>query len=56
MDLANFLMKRGARVDVAGSDVITVEGVRELHGSDREERIMRMETSTYLVAGAITRR
>ena len=32
-DLANFLVKRGARIVGAGSDVITIEGVRELHGA-----------------------
>jgi UDP-N-acetylglucosamine 1-carboxyvinyltransferase len=55
VDLANFLMKRGARIDGAGSDVITIEGVRELHGSDHDVIPDRIEAGTYLVAGAITR-
>ncbi len=55
VDLANFLVKRGARIAGAGSDVITIEGVRELHGSDHDVIPDRIETGTYLVAGAITR-
>jgi UDP-N-acetylglucosamine 1-carboxyvinyltransferase len=54
VDLANFLIKRGARIDGAGSDVITIEGVRELYGSDHDVIPDRIETGTYLVAGAIT--
>ena len=36
MDLADFLVKRGARIHGAGTDVITIEGVRELHGGEHE--------------------
>ena len=55
VDLADFLVKRGARIVGAGTDVITIEGVRELHGSDHDVIPDRIETGTYLVAGAITR-
>jgi UDP-N-acetylglucosamine 1-carboxyvinyltransferase len=55
VDLANFLVKRGARIIGAGSDVITIEGVSELHGTDHDIIPDRIETGTYLVAGAITR-
>ena len=55
VDLANFLVQRGARIDGAGSDVLTIEGVRELHGSDHDVIPDRIEAGTYLVAGAITR-
>ena len=55
VDLADFLVKRGARIAGAGTDVITIEGVRELHGSDHEVIPDRIETGTYLVAGAMTR-
>src|SRR5438093_491313 len=54
-DLANFLVKRGARIEGAGTDIITIEGVRELQGSDHDVIPDRIETGTYLVAGAITR-
>jgi UDP-N-acetylglucosamine 1-carboxyvinyltransferase len=55
VDLADFLVKRGARVHGAGTDVITIEGVRELHGGEHEVIPDRIEAGTYLAAGAITR-
>ncbi|MDH4080443.1 MAG: UDP-N-acetylglucosamine 1-carboxyvinyltransferase [Nitrospira sp.] len=55
LDLADFLVKRGARIHGAGTDVITVEGVRELHGGDHEVIPDRIEAGTYLAAAAITR-
>jgi len=55
VDLADFLTKRGARIVGAGSDIITIEGVRELRGSDHEVIPDRIEAGTYLIAGAITR-
>ena len=54
VDLADFLIKRGARIAGAGTDVLTIEGVRELRGSDHEVIPDRIEAGTYLVAGAIT--
>jgi len=53
-DLANFLIKRGARIHGAGTDVITIDGVPELHGADHEVVPDRIETGTYLIAGVIT--
>ncbi|HMU56439.1 MAG TPA: UDP-N-acetylglucosamine 1-carboxyvinyltransferase, partial [Nitrospira sp.] len=55
IDLADFLTKRGARITGAGTDMITIEGVRELRGGDHEVIPDRIEAGTYLVAGAITR-
>jgi len=55
LDLANFLVKRGARITGAGTDVITIEGVRELRGSDHEVIPDRIEAGTHLVAGAVTK-
>ncbi len=54
VDLAAFLLKRGARVAGAGTDLITIEGVRELRGADHEVIPDRIEAGTYLAAGAIT--
>ncbi len=54
VDLAEFLVKRGARITGAGTDVLTIEGVRELHGADHEVIPDRIEAGTHLVAGAIT--
>jgi UDP-N-acetylglucosamine 1-carboxyvinyltransferase len=53
-DLAQFLIKRGARISGAGTDVITIEGVSELRGADHEIVPDRIETGTYLIASAIT--
>ncbi len=53
-DLAEFLVKRGARIVGAGTDMITIEGVTALHGADHEVIPDRIEAGTYLIAGAIT--
>jgi UDP-N-acetylglucosamine 1-carboxyvinyltransferase len=55
VDLADFLSKRGARIAGSGTDVITIEGVCELRGSDHEVIPDRIEAGTHLVAGAITK-
>jgi UDP-N-acetylglucosamine 1-carboxyvinyltransferase len=54
VDLAAFLVKRGARIAGAGSDMITIEGVKELRGADHEVIPDRIEAGTYLAAAAIT--
>ena len=53
-DLAAFLVKRGARIAGAGTDMIMIEGVTELHRADHDVIPDRIEAGTYLVAGAIT--
>lgn len=55
VDLADYLVKRGARITGAGTDVITIEGVRELHGADHEVIPDRIEAGTYLAAAAMTK-
>jgi UDP-N-acetylglucosamine 1-carboxyvinyltransferase len=54
VDLANFLIAMGARIKGAGSDRIVIEGVQRLNGTAYEVLPDRIETGTYLVAGAIT--
>jgi UDP-N-acetylglucosamine 1-carboxyvinyltransferase len=54
VDLANFLIAMGAKIHGAGSDRIVVQGVPRLHGTHYEVLPDRIETGTYLVAGAIT--
>ncbi len=54
VDLANFLNSMGAKVRGAGTDTISVEGVERLSGTSYEVLPDRIETGTYLVAGAIT--
>jgi UDP-N-acetylglucosamine 1-carboxyvinyltransferase len=54
VDLARCLNAMGARIAGAGSDVITIEGVKKLHGANHLIIPDRIETGTYLVAGAMT--
>jgi UDP-N-acetylglucosamine 1-carboxyvinyltransferase len=54
VDLANFLIAMGARIQGAGTDHIEIEGVERLKGAAYEVLPDRIETGTYLVAGAIT--
>ena len=53
-DLANCLNKMGARITGAGTDTIEIEGVERLSGTDYRVLPDRIETGSYLVAGAIT--
>jgi len=54
VDLANFLISMGARIEGAGTDTIQIQGVERLSGTSYEVLPDRIETGTYLVAGAIT--
>ncbi len=54
VDLAHFLIAMGAKIQGAGSDTITIDGVERLHGTSYEVLPDRIEAGTYLVAGAIT--
>src|SRR5580700_1703154 len=53
VDLANFLIKMGAKIDGAGTRRIVIEGVKELHGAEHSVIPDRIEAGTFLVAGAI---
>ena len=53
VDLADFLNKMGARIEGAGTRRIIIEGVSELHGAEHEVIPDRIETGTFLVAGAV---
>ena len=55
VDLANFLIAMGAKIQGAGTDKIVVQGVKKLHGTQYEVLPDRIEGGTYLLAGAITR-
>jgi UDP-N-acetylglucosamine 1-carboxyvinyltransferase len=54
VDLADCLNAMGARVQDAGTDVITIEGVERLHGARHRVMPDRIETGTFLVAAAAT--
>ena len=55
VDLANCLKAMGARITGAGTSTITIEGVKSLHGTEFRVLPDRIETGTFLVAGAISR-
>lgn len=54
VDLADFLISMGARIEGAGTNTITVEGVENLRGTRFSVLPDRIETGTYLVAAAMT--
>jgi UDP-N-acetylglucosamine 1-carboxyvinyltransferase len=54
VDMAECLIKMGARIEGAGTDVITVHGVERLQGAEHEIVCDRIEAGTYLVAAAMT--
>ncbi len=53
-DLAAMLVRMGARIEGAGTDTITIEGVRELRGTEHRVIPDRIEAGTFLVAAALT--
>ena len=56
VDLAQFLIKMGAKIEGAGTRRITIEGVKELHGAEHSVIPDRIEAGTFLVAAALAGR
>jgi UDP-N-acetylglucosamine 1-carboxyvinyltransferase len=54
VDLAECLKAMGAKIEGAGTGRIVVEGVERLHGGKHAVVADRIETGTFLVAGAMT--
>ncbi len=54
VDLANCLIAMGAKIEGAGSNRMVIEGVERLCGGHYDVMPDRIETGTFLVAGAIT--
>src|SRR3546814_14199799 len=55
VDLAHCLIAMGAQIEGAGSNTIVVHGVERLGGCRYDVLPDRIETGTFLVAGAISR-
>jgi UDP-N-acetylglucosamine 1-carboxyvinyltransferase len=55
VDLANCLNAMGARISGAGTPTIEIQGVPSLSGAAYDVAPDRIETGTFLVAGALTR-
>ena len=54
IDLSNFLIKMGAKITGHGTEIIEIEGVDRLNGTEYSVLPDRIETGTFLVAAAIT--
>ena len=55
MDLAALLTKMGARIEGAGTPIVTIQGVDRLFGAEHTIIADRIEAGTFLLAAAITR-
>jgi UDP-N-acetylglucosamine 1-carboxyvinyltransferase len=55
VDVANFLNSMGANIKGAGTDVIRIRGVRELHGTTYSIIPDQIEAGTFMVAAAATK-
>lgn len=53
-DVCRFLQKMGARIKGIGSNVIRVEGVDELHGTEHRISTDHVDVGTFAVAAAVT--
>lgn len=53
IDLAEMLIKMGAKISGAGTDVITIVGVDKLNGTEHNVVCDRIEAGTYMVAAAM---
>lgn len=54
VDLANLLIKMGAKIEGAGTDTIKIQGVDSLQGCNFDVMPDRIEAGTFLVAAAAT--
>lgn len=53
INIANYLNKMGANIKGAGTDVIEIVGVKELHGAEIKVIPDRIEAGTYIIMGAL---
>jgi UDP-N-acetylglucosamine 1-carboxyvinyltransferase len=53
-DLADLLIKMGAKIEGAGTSIIKVQGVEKLHGAEHTIIADRIEAGTFLLAAAIS--
>lgn len=54
VELGNFLIKMGAKIEGLGTDLIKINGVKKLNGVDFNIIPDRIEAGTYMIAAAIT--
>jgi len=54
-DLAELLIKMGAKIEGAGTSIIKVKGVERLHGAEHTIIPDRIEAGTFVLSGAISK-
>ena len=54
VDVANFLNSMGANIKGAGTDIIRIKGVKNLHGTNYSIIPDQIEAGTYMILSAIT--
>jgi len=54
VELGNFLIKMGAKIEGLGTDLVKIKGVKKLNGVDYNIIPDRIEAGTYMIAAAIT--
>ena len=55
IDLAQFLVKMGAKIKGYGTPILEIEGVKQLHGAEHTIIPDRIEAGTFMVASLITK-
>jgi UDP-N-acetylglucosamine 1-carboxyvinyltransferase len=55
VDLAEFLIKMGAKIRGQGTPIIEIEGVKRLHGAEHTIIPDRIEAGTFMIAALITK-
>lgn len=55
MDLIGALKKMGAKIDGAGTNKLTITGVKKLHGTTHNVITDRIETASFAIAAAVTK-
>lgn len=53
-DLANFLVSMGAKIEGIGSNILKIQGVKKLHGTNYTAIGDRIEAATYIISGLMT--
>ncbi len=53
-DLANFLIRMGAKIEGAGTHLLRIQGVKKLRGARHRVIPDRIEAGTFIVAGAMS--
>lgn len=53
-DLANFLIKMGAKIKGQNTPIIEIDGVKSLHGAEHSVIYDRIEAGTFMIASAVT--